>query len=211
MSIEGKQITDYSSTFNKNPWLIEYLKTSDFVDMLGAFDLQFNEMEEVGFQLLLNMWLVNAEGAQLDTIGIIVGLSRQGRDDTSYRSLLYTKIDINVSSGQPEKIISAIKILFDTENVEYTPVYPAKFRIWTDGSLLILEEYLLVDYSADEIVDYDGNNITSFIEDFTALSFLLGIIPAGVGFLWADNIVDYEGAFLVDYSGNMVIGTYSIE
>jgi len=211
MSIEGKQITDYSSEFNKNPWLINYLQDSELVDILESADNQFNEIENAGFQLLLNMWLENAAGFQLDVIGIVVGLERQGKDDTSYKSLLYTKIDINVSSGQPEKIISAVKILFNAENVEYTPVYPAKFRIWTDGNLSILDEYLLVDYSGNEIVDYDGNNITSFVEDFSALSFLLGIIPAGVGFLWADNIIDYEGKFLVDYSGNMIIGTYTIE
>ena len=207
MSVQ--QILDYSTEYNKNPWLIEYLKDSDFVKILESNDFQFNDLEEVFFQLLQNMWLDTAIGVQLDVLGIILNVDRDGRTDEAYKTILYAKVQINVSSGEPESIIAAVNAIFNNPSmVEYTPVYPGKFRIWTNGTLPITLEYLLVDYVGDFIIDYDGNNIGTTQEDFTQLNILTGIAPAGVGFLWADSIVDYEGTFIVDYDNNIIIGTY---
>lgn len=204
-----QQILDYSVEFNKNPWLIEYLKDSDFVKILESNDLQFNDLENTFFQLYQNMWLSSAIGEQLDVLGIILNVDRDGRTDDAYRAILYAKVQIDVSSGEPESIIAAVKAIFNNPAmVEYNPVYPGKFRIWTDGTLPITIEYLLVDYIGDYIVDYIGDFIGTVEEDFSQLSILAGIAPAGVGFLWADSIVDYEGTFIVDYDGYIIIGTY---
>lgn len=210
MSIDGKQILDYSITFNKNPWLIEYLKNTNIYGVLEAGDTQFNELENVFFELYLNIWLSTATGQQLDVLGVILDFARQGRDDESYRALLYTKININISSGEPESVISAARLIFGTENIEYRPEYPAKFRLWIGGNLGITNVYELVDDLGNNIVDDLGNNIILNISDYNALSVFLGLIPAGVGMLFADNLIDNNGNLIVTNDGYEIAVTYFI-
>lgn len=208
--IDNKQIPDYSTEFNKTPWLIEFLKNSDYVNILETNDTQFNEIENVGFDLYFNTWLNTAEGAQLDVIGKIINISRQGRDDEAYKSLIQTKIQINIASGEPESVINAVKIIFETENVEYYPEYPGKFRIWTDGTLAITKQYDLIDDLGNNIIDNLGNNIIVNTSDYNYLNLFLGLIPAGVGMLFSYNIIDNNGNLLIDNLGNEIVGTQLI-
>lgn len=186
MSVEGKQITDYT-IFNKNPWLIAFFKNSNLVDILESNDTQFNELEDVFYQLLLEMWLDTAIGEQLDVLGIHIGIDRDGRTDSEYRAVLISQININVSSGEPEALIDAVRILFNTSNVLYKPEYPAKVIIWTDATLPVTPAQL-------EII----------------LRSLLDIVPSGVGLLWSDNLIDHTGDLIVTETGDEIICPFFI-
>ena len=182
MSIDGKQITNYSQ-FNTSPWLIEYLKESNIVKILESSDPQFNDLEEALFDMLLELWIDTAVGEQLDVLGIHVGIDRDGRSDSDYRTVIRAQIEINISSGEPEALIQAVQILYSATYVEYVPEYPAKIRIYTD--------------------------IT--ISDPTILRPLLGIIPSGVALLYADNLVTHLGDLIVTDDGSEIVVTYFVE
>ena len=206
MSIEGKEITNYSQ-FNKNPWLIEFFKDSNITSILEASDRQFEDLENALFTMLLYVWLDDAVGEQLDVVGIHIGINRDGRNDETYRTIIRAQIQINISSGEPEALISATRVLFNTLNVIYTSEYPAKVRIYTDASLPITLQNNIVDHLGNQIVDHLGNNIVSESSNPSALSILLGIIPSGVSLLIDNNIIDHEGNFIVDHLGNFIIGS----
>jgi len=165
--ISVEQINNYSE-FNINPWLIEFFKESNIQPVLESFDTQFNELEQVFYDMFTKLWLADATGEQLDIIGIHVGVSRQGLNDTDYRSLLYTKIQLNVSSGEPEAFISAVRFLYGTNDIEYTPDYPAKAGIYVKNQI----------YTSDDI------------------SLLLQILPAGVGLILSEEYVTESDEFL---------------
>jgi len=166
MSIE--KIVDYSQ-FNTNPWLIEFFKDSNIHDILKTYDRQYNDLETVLYDMLLKLWIDNAEGNQLDILGIHIGLNRNGRNDTDYKYLIKMKIEINTSSGQPEKVISALRFLYDTNDIEFVPQYPAKIGIYVVGQTYTLEESML----------------------------LLQILPSGVGLILSEEYLTEAYEFLV--------------
>lgn len=94
------------------------------------------ELEDVFQDLLLLRALDTAFGRQLDGIGDIVGLDRNGRNDDEYRYALRFKIFINSSSGEPETLIKALKYFTEANYVKYDPLYPAAFQMFTDGTVI---------------------------------------------------------------------------
>lgn len=66
---------------------------------------------------------------RLDFIGAIVGVSRNGKNDTEYRKDIYTQIFINSSSGEAEAIITACKFFVNATKVKYSELYPAKILL----------------------------------------------------------------------------------
>lgn len=143
MSTSVKKIIDYSN-FNKNPWLIEFFKNRNITGILESADRQFNELEQVFYDMFTKLWIDYAEGEQLDVLGIHVGTNRSGLNDNDYRLLIKAKIQINISSGQPESIISAVRFLYDTNDIEYAPEYPAKVGIYVVGQTYTTPEALLI-------------------------------------------------------------------
>lgn len=91
-------------------------------------------------------YLPQATGAQLDVIGVIVGLPRpKGMSDASYLLELYGQIKINTSEGQPEQMIQAF-LLF----TQQTQCILDEFR---NASFIIESPYLPPDQaSADQLI-----------------------------------------------------------
>lgn len=160
MSTSVEKITDYKD-FNKNPWLIEFFKEHNILGVLEAGDNQFNELETVFYDMFTKLWIDYAEGEQLDVLGVHVGVDRNGLSDADYRLLIEAKIQINVSSGQPERVISAVRFIYDTNDIEYVPNYPAKVRIYVVGQEYTQAEALLI----------------------------LQILPSGVGLILSETMV----------------------
>jgi hypothetical protein len=198
------QITDYSN-FNKNPWWIERLKDSNLKEgVLESSDNQFNEIEVVLFQLYLNMWISTAVGEQLDVLGVHLDISRNGRNDTNYRSLLIAKVDANTSSGQPERVISAVKSLFGVTDVEYDPEYPAKFRLNAPVDETFQIENNLVTLAGDNLTTLAGDNLITQNDDQESLNVLSQIIPSGVGLALTDNLVFNDGSLVATDDGSEI-------
>lgn len=75
----------------------------------------------------------DAEGVQLDLIGKLIGQERLNFDDDFYRILILARIGINVSNGEPERIINTIKLLTKANNVHYMNLRGAEIALGSDG------------------------------------------------------------------------------
>lgn len=94
------------------------------------------ELEYVAFDLRDLRALDTAEGEQLDGIGEIVDLPRDGKTDEEYRSELGVKISINVSGGQPEVLIGVVASLTQATKVHTQEIFPATFIMHSDGEVI---------------------------------------------------------------------------
>lgn len=175
-----EQITDYSA-LNTNPYWIEFLSDSNAKGFLEAFDTQFNDLEASAHSMFLEVWIADAIGEQLDVLGKIVGLDRNDRTDTVYRSLLLVKAEINTGSGEPETVIKLAKELYGATSVLYTPDYPAKFTLTHNGALDFFIQSTAVFENDDEWLLENGDNLIFQTEDAEAKNLVFSSIPAGVG------------------------------
>lgn len=185
----------------------QYKSKSNFVSMLGSFADQYNDIETALFEIRDEFFLATASGVQLDIIGEILGLPRDGRDDESYRTLLFLKGELNFSAGTPESLIKAAAGLYNASRVEYVPIYPAKIRLWTNGTIGAYQFFdMSLDTGSDLLLLDDGNPVLLRLPDEVADGILYDIIPAGVGLLLADSLIlDDDGFLFLDDGGEMIL------
>jgi hypothetical protein len=83
----------------------------DFVGPANPVTWGAQELEDVLFALLEQRWLSTAGGVQLDGLGEILGEPRLTDIDEDYRDALYLRVIINVSEGEPERLIEVVERL----------------------------------------------------------------------------------------------------
>jgi len=102
--------------------------------VLSSLMAGVQESETMFFDLLNKRLDLNqAVGEQLDQVGTIVGQDRLNFDDDFYRILLLARIGINVSNGEPERIIDTIKLLTSASYIHYMNLNNAEMAIGSDG------------------------------------------------------------------------------
>ena len=101
--------------------ITQYKRQPRFEGFIDALAEQIQLLEDVSYNTndqVLNIAV--AVGAQLDAIGVIVGIARvSGQSDADYRIQLYIQIGKNTSQGGAEKLISIFLLLVDTAWVRY--------------------------------------------------------------------------------------------
>lgn len=124
------QKTTYAQEAKDN--LIEqFKKKTNFEDLLDVFSGQVQELETVLFQLILERFIEDAVGIQLDRLGQIPGEDREGRDDDLYRIAIKRKIVLNRSSGLAEEVLALVKSIVGSQTIELTlPGDPAHFEVF---------------------------------------------------------------------------------
>ena len=201
------QITDYS-TFDVPPYLIEFFKGTDLAAYAAANDAQYDELERACFDVINQLWLDLAQGAQLDVLGAHLNLPRNGMNDTTYRLSLVLQASINRAAGTPEAILDLATIIFADPTPIYLPAYPAGFIIQPSpaaSGVGIGTDYDLADNSGDTIVDNLGNTIEiALFTQFTPAQ-LYDIAPAGVQMFQESNLLDNLGGQIVDNLGNLIM------
>ena len=91
-----------------------------------------NDIETALFEIQDEFYLFNALGAQLDVLGIIFVVERDGRIDPVYRQLIQEKAILHYS-GEPEAIIEAMKTVYGALWVKYRHgVDDSSYYIYTD-------------------------------------------------------------------------------
>lgn len=183
MAIEIVKITDHEAQAFAR-FMEQWKNKTNMERVVRALIGGYPEMETAGFDLLdKTLNIDNAEGEQLDVIGIIVGQQRLGFDDAFYRILLRVRIGINVSEGEPARIISTAKILTNADFVHYMNLRNGEIAIGTDGIIdVVTKDFLLsnlqkvlmggvrLDYVAtyekDEAFAFIGNNATAAAKGF---------------------------------------------
>lgn len=89
--------------------------------LIDIFAQEVQELEDAIIQILDETTLPTAIGVQLDGLGEIVGLERQGLDDATYRARLRSQILANRSNGTINELI-AIADLFTGGGETFTLV-----------------------------------------------------------------------------------------
>lgn len=100
------------------------------LDSLGGQQIQ--DLENILFDIDTRLDIDNSEGVQLDSIGTIVGQSRNGQDDATYRLFLKAKAGVNVSEGDVERVLSVWKIITGGTIVQVIDQYPAAIELFSD-------------------------------------------------------------------------------
>ena len=91
-------------------------------------------LEDVKWQLKTERWLSTSVGAQLDEIGVILGLPREiNETDEEYRERLQFQIFINTASGTPEDVMAVLAFLTKATHVNYHDIGIAAFQLETNG------------------------------------------------------------------------------
>lgn len=106
---------------------------NDIELLVTAYVDQIQELNDAATELLAKVSLDEATGFQLDRLGEIIGLERQGLDDDAYRSALRGWIQVNTSGGTIEQLNEIVRLVTNTpyaafvfELVEY---FPAGFKV----------------------------------------------------------------------------------
>jgi hypothetical protein len=173
MSINIVQINNYDENVLEL-FLQQYANSVNLLGIASGANAQADELETALFEIRDLFWLDTATGVQLDTIGLIFVVDRNGKSDADYRNAIKEKITQKFS-GEPESIIEILKTIYGATFVIYTPGWPtipASYYIVTDGT--ITQEQLemispagvqpflgdfLVDALGNKIQDANGNNI----------------------------------------------------
>lgn len=109
--------------------ITQYKERPNITGLLDASTEGKQEIENEAFILYNERWIATATGDLLNIAGEIVGEPRLGRDDINYRAAIQARILINVSGGEPESIMNAIRSLLNPVQVIYTEQWPAAFQL----------------------------------------------------------------------------------
>lgn len=136
---ESEDIAVKPDYLQKNRRLIveQYERSDNLLSLLDVFSKSIEEIEDVAQDLITKTSLTGSTGVQLDGIGEIVGVPRNGRNDTQYREVIRAKILLNRSGGEVEAIIETLKIIADITFVEVEEIYPARVVITSDPTFII--------------------------------------------------------------------------
>lgn len=96
--------------------------------MISAHLAQGDSLEAALQELRDGLWLYTATGANLDMIGRVYGVTRQGRQDPDYRASVQVRA-ATVVNGTPDEILTFLQIAYGYTDLEYLPQYPAAFLI----------------------------------------------------------------------------------
>lgn len=139
--------TDYCAQAKSR--LIEQFKNKENIEKyLCALTNSVQELEFVFGDLLVLRRLANATGTQLDGLGDIVGIERQGLNDEQYRTAIRFQVGVNFSNGEWETLIDLTRFITGGTDVHIRPNYPAGVEITTDGSAVDSATVPIIEESA---------------------------------------------------------------
>lgn len=119
----------------------QYRASTKLIGMLSALVQQIQEIDDAEWELATERYLYSdveigvvtpffeAEGVQLDMIGVILQETRGSLTDVEYRLVLRAKVKLMRSSGTIEELIAIFHALDAAGSVVITPYYPACFTL----------------------------------------------------------------------------------
>lgn len=113
--------------------LEQYEDKLELIDFICILIDEMQELEFVFSDLATLRSLDTSTGAQLDGVGDLLNLPRNGLDDDDYRSALKTQIAIYQSNGEPETLISILSQLTNASSVQLIEISPARVILFSDG------------------------------------------------------------------------------
>lgn len=108
--------------------LLQQYQTPNTMALVNAIASPFQDAETALSQLLLQRGVTSAEGAQLDVLGRIVGILRQGLTDQLYQLFLLSQVAVNKSSGGPTELYNILStVVPQGSEIAIQYFYPASF------------------------------------------------------------------------------------
>lgn len=116
------EITNHADQAPQN-LLAQFKEKANIEGFLRALMVPVQELEGIFFEIELELRLDNSVGEQLDMIGRIVQRVRGGLDDDAYRTAIRARIRSNRSNGTPDDILEVLRLMVQTNDIEYNE-YP---------------------------------------------------------------------------------------
>jgi len=158
--------------------LYQYTDSTNLRGIITGFLENADDIETALFEIQDEFYLADAVGAQLDILGIIFGVSRNGLFDALYRKAIQEKAILRYS-GEPETIIELMQSIYGATYVQYRLcTTPGKYYLYTDISWVLASqlnpisptgvqgffEKPIVTGSGAFLVDATGHLICSVVE-----------------------------------------------
>lgn len=94
--------------------------------LLASYVRRCQELENAAWDVIVKRTLDNAADAQLDTLGKIVGASREGLADTDYRTIIQATIRARTSRGYADDLLAVTRLMLGGDvPFDYQELYPA--------------------------------------------------------------------------------------
>lgn len=119
-----RAINRLAEQFKRKPDLLSLIKGN--VDQIQELEYVFDDLKRLRS-------LNDAAGEQLDGLGDILGLEREGMNDEEYRNALWFQTAVNTSNGEPEMLISVLLRATDATEIIYIDLPPAGIYMFTNG------------------------------------------------------------------------------
>jgi hypothetical protein len=168
--------------YNKPPFFPQNLCRGETLSLAVFDDGLFKEINKAVMNLTDQYDLNNIQGALLDRIGKLLCITRSGRGDDVYRSLLKLKQMVNRSNGTVNDIINVILIMYQATRVSVEPDYPAGVTISHNGTdqLFTFTDAFFAD--GNQIVFNDGEDMLFASPDAELDDLISQAIPAGISY-----------------------------
>jgi hypothetical protein len=121
MSLEVKDLVVLGLSRMPSQWLDKPFVQGLVKSLVGLMQ----PLEEAFHELNNERGIYTAVGIQLDVLGLILGVSRQGRSDEAYRSALLLQSAINSSDATMDGLIGILQILTQDTTAGMVEHYPA--------------------------------------------------------------------------------------
>jgi hypothetical protein len=128
--------------------LISQFKNKTKIEgMVGAITLETQTLDDVLWDLYTLRNFDSSTTDYLNTIGEIVGASRNGMSDADYRIRIIAKIGQNTSKGTGETIISIFNLLTTSLKSHLLTFYPATIMLYADHDISALDTDDIYDFT----------------------------------------------------------------
>lgn len=171
------------------PLIVQQFKNSEnFNKVLQILAAQIDDIITTSEQIKTLWDIDKSVGKQLDLIGDLLGLQRQGYNDEEYRFFLKVQILENASSGLVEELKSFLKFMTEATRVVYYPYPLAAYTIYSDGAKII-------------------DNISQRMKNATAAGIGVDVyLSAGFRPIVFPHIIDLQSfSRWIDDSGNTIV------
>lgn len=84
-----------------------------------------NELEDLLFDMLENRGLFEAKGENLDIIGALFGVARDGRSDDEYRQVILNEVTVQTADGTTEPFMQVLRAKSGSDYVDFWEHPPA--------------------------------------------------------------------------------------
>jgi len=108
----------------------QYKRKPNVRKLFVASCAELDRLEAVFWDLLEKRWIDGGAGEQLDGVGRIVGLEREGRADALYRVWLKAWVKLNRSGGSTPVVLEVMKtVITGNPSLRLVDRYPAGFEL----------------------------------------------------------------------------------